>query len=127
MNIKVDVSLGELVDKISILRLKMARISDTMKVAAATQEEKILSHALSALNLSGIEQHLSKLEEINGRLWEIEDSIRLKEKSKKFDDEFVSLARAVYVTNDQRFDAKNEINRRYGSSIVEVKSYEDYT
>lgn len=127
MNIKVDVSLGELVDKISILRLKMARISDTMKVAAATQEEKILSHALSALNLSGIEQHLSKLEEINGRLWEIEDSIRIKEKSKKFDDEFISLARAVYVTNDQRFDAKNEINRRYGSSIVEVKSYEDYT
>lgn len=127
MNIKVDVSLGELVDKISILRLKMARISDTEKVAAATQEEKILSHALSALNLSGIEQHLSKLEEINGRLWEIEDSIRLKEKSKKFDDEFISLARAVYVTNDQRFDAKNEINRRYGSSIVEVKSYEDYT
>jgi len=127
MNVQVEVSLGELVDKISILRLKIARIADQSKVAQAKKEEAVLSQVLTKLNLPDIDKHLQKLEEINGKLWEIEDDIRLKEKDKKFDQEFISLARAVYVTNDERFAAKNEVNRQYGSNIVEVKSYEDYS
>lgn len=127
MKITIEVSLGELVDKISILRLKMSRIKDSTKVAAATHEEKILMSALNSLNLKDIEKHLAKLEQINGKLWEIEDDIRLKEKARAFDDDFIRLARAVYVTNDERFRAKDEINQFYGSDIVEVKSYEDYT
>lgn len=126
MKIKVEVSLGELVDKISILRLKMARIKDPIKVAAAQKEEHTLAQSLSDLHLQGIDEHLRILEEINGRLWVIEDDIRIKEKEKKFDQEFIKLARAVYITNDQRFKAKDDVNIAYGSELVEVKSYEDY-
>ncbi len=126
MKINIEVSLGELVDKISILRLKMARIKDVSKVAAAQKEEGTLMKSLKALNLANIDAHLEKLEEINSRLWVIEDDIRLKEKEKKFDDEFIKLARAVYITNDQRFKAKDEVNQAYGSDLIEVKSYEDY-
>lgn len=127
MKVMVEVSLGELVDKISILRLKIANIKDEAKVAAAAHEESVLLSSLNALKLAKIDDHLSKLQEINGKLWKIEDDIRLKEKAKAFDDEFVRLARAVYVTNDERFKAKDEVNRIYGSEIVEVKSYEDYS
>lgn len=127
MKVLVEVSLGELVDKISILRLKIANIKDEAKVAAAAHEESVLFASLDALKLKKIDDHLSKLQEINGKLWKIEDDIRLKEKAKAFDDEFIHLARAVYVTNDERFKAKDEINRAYGSKIVEVKSYEDYS
>lgn len=127
MKVMVEVSLGELVDKLSILRLKIENIKDEAKVAAASHEESVLSASLNALNLEKIEFHLSKLQEINGKLWKIEDDIRLKEKAKAFDEEFIRLARAVYITNDERFRAKDEINRTYGSKIVEVKSYEDYS
>jgi len=127
MKVMVEVSLGELVDKISILRLKMTNIKDEAKVAAASHEESVLLKSLNALKLAKIEDHLSKLQEINGKLWKIEDDIRLKEKAKAFDDEFIRLARAVYVTNDERFKAKDEVNRTYGSEIIEVKSYEDYS
>lgn len=127
MNILVEVSLGELVDKISILRLKMIHIKDPSKVKAATKEESILYDSLKALNLENIEFHLEKLQKINAKLWKIEDDIRLKEKAKAFDDEFIELARSVYVVNDERFKAKDGVNQAYGSNIVEVKSYEDYS
>ncbi len=127
MNILVEVSLGELVDKISILRLKMIHIKDPSKVKAATKEESILYGSLKALNLENIEDHLEKLQKINAKLWKIEDDIRLKEKAKAFDEEFIKLARSVYVVNDERFKAKDSVNQAFGSNIVEVKSYEDYS
>lgn len=127
MNILVEVSLGELVDKISILRLKMIHIKDPSKVKAATKEENILYGSLKALNLENIEDHLEKLQKINAKLWKIEDDIRIKEKAKAFDDEFIKLARSVYVVNDERFKAKDSVNQAFDSNIVEVKSYEDYS
>lgn len=127
MKILVEVSLGELVDKISILRLKMSRIKDPVKVAAATKEEQVLNSSLNSLGLVGIEEHLEKLEKINGKLWVIEDDIRIKEKAQSFDADFIKLARSVYVVNDERFAAKDVVNRAYGSELEEVKSYEDYS
>tara|TARA_R110000868_G_scaffold32343_2_gene117630 strand:- start:4374 stop:4757 length:384 start_codon:yes stop_codon:yes gene_type:complete len=127
MKILVEVSLGELVDKISILRLKMERIKDANKVAAATKEEAVLVASLNSLNLAGIDAHLSTLQAINGKLWQIEDDIRIQEKNRKFDDQFIELARSVYKVNDERFRAKDAVNQAYGSELEEVKSYEDYS
>lgn len=127
MKILVEVSLGELVDKISILRLKMERIKDPVKVAAASKEEQVLVKSLNSLNLEGIDQHLSNLHSINGKLWQIEDDIRVQEKARKFDDKFIELARSVYKVNDERFKAKDAVNQAYGSELEEVKSYEDYS
>tara|TARA_R110002049_G_scaffold136628_2_gene296396 strand:- start:693 stop:1076 length:384 start_codon:yes stop_codon:yes gene_type:complete len=127
MNIMIEVSLGELVDKISILRLKKLNIKDPTKVNSASKEESILYESLKSLKLENIENHLEKLQKINAKLWKIEDDIRLKEKAKAFDDEFIKLARSVYVVNDERFKAKDDVNQAYGSNIVEVKSYEDYS
>ncbi|MBH48270.1 MAG: hypothetical protein CME71_08890 [Halobacteriovorax sp.] len=127
MKILVEVSLGELVDKISILRLKMERIKDATKVAAATKEEAVLVASLNSLNLAGIDAHLGALQAINGKLWQIEDDIRVQEKNRKFDDQFIELARSVYKVNDERFRAKDAVNQAYGSELEEVKSYEDYS
>lgn len=126
MNVKVEVSLGELVDKLSILRIKQKFISDQKKLVHVNKEEAILEKTLSELSLPGIESFLEELISVNSKLWKIEDDIREKERSKSFDQEFIELARAVYVTNDLRFDVKNRINAQYGSSLQEVKSYEDY-
>lgn len=126
MNIKVDVSLGELVDKISILRIKQKFITDQEKLAHVNKEESVLSKTLQELELDGIQAFLEELVEVNSKLWKIEDDIRDKERSKSFDQEFIDLARAVYVTNDQRFDVKNRINSQYQSGLREVKSYQDY-
>lgn len=120
--LKVPVSVGELLDKVSILRIKAERIDDPEKLAAVGLE---LSH-LSALLPSGAGPWVQRLEEINGKLWDIEDALRAKEREQDFGSEFVSLARAVYFTNDQRAELKWEINAHYGSELVEVKSYEAY-
>ncbi len=126
MNILCEVSLGELVDKISILKIKIEKIKDTSKVELVLSEYKALNKTLEKLSLSGIEEYLSKLQEINTELWEIEDDIRECEKRNDFSEQFIKLARSVYITNDQRFAVKNEVNNKYGSSMKEVKSYEEY-
>lgn len=126
MEILCPVSLGELVDKISILRIKQRNISDEVKLQSVNKEEKLLCNTLNDLAISEIGIYLEKLIEINSRLWKIEDDIREKEKNKNFDAEFVELARNVYITNDQRFAVKNEINQQFGSAVKEVKSYEEY-
>ncbi|PIK16441.1 DUF6165 family protein [Halobacteriovorax sp. JY17] len=126
MNIQCEVSLGELVDKISILKIKMEKIKDTSKTDLVLSEYKALNKTLEELRLSGIENYLSKLQKINTELWEIEDDIRECEKRSDFSSQFISLARSVYITNDQRFAVKNEVNNKYGSSMKEVKSYEEY-
>ncbi len=126
MNIKIDVSLGELVDKISILRIKQKFITDQEKLGHVNKEESVLTGTLEELNLDGIEEFLQELVDVNSKLWKIEDDIRDKERNKTFDQEFIELARAVYVTNDQRFDVKNRINSKYQSGLREVKSYQEY-
>mgnify|MGYP003616243901 CR=1 FL=1 len=126
MNVLCSVSLDELVDKISILVIKGRHIKDDVKLQHVKKEESALRHTLDDLKLQGMEPFLDSLVEINSALWKIEDDIREKERQKKFDQEFIELARAVYVTNDQRFKVKNEINTKFGSEFHEVKSYKEY-
>lgn len=126
MKVQVSISLGELVDKISILMIKMKNIKDSSKVKLVNEELRILESELQELKLEGIESHLNELVHVNSKLWSIEDDIRVMEKDKDFGEEFTHLARSVYKTNDKRFELKNTINEMFGSQIKEVKSYEDY-
>lgn len=126
MIIECPVSLGELVDKISILKIKTLKIENESKKALALSEYQQLQKRLADLNLEGIGNFQDELYEINLILWSIEDDIRLKEKARSFDEEFIRLARAVYQTNDKRFEVKARCNQKYGSMYQEVKSYESY-
>jgi hypothetical protein len=127
-DILVPISPGELLDKITILRIKSARMSDAAKLANVRVElaelEKTWRAAVgAAADVSADER---ALQAVNERLWVIEDDIRLKEKAQAFDDEFVRLARSVYFENDERARIKKDINLALGSAYVEEKSYEDY-
>ncbi|MBY0414211.1 MAG: hypothetical protein K2Q18_08600 [Bdellovibrionales bacterium] len=126
INIKCDISLGELVDKLSILKIKAQKIKDPEKLKHIHKEEDVLSLTLASLTLQDIQYHLDQMIDVNLKLWQIEDDIRDCERSKDFGARFVELARAVYVTNDERFKRKNAINTIYKSGLVEVKSYQTY-
>lgn len=127
MVIEVPVSIGECVDKMSILELKTQRITDEKKRTHAQKEFEVLKECLRRHQLEeAIQPFYVRLFEVNSKLWEIEDQIRLKEKAQNFDETFVELARQVYHTNDQRFAIKNQLNEVLGSGLVEVKSYEKY-
>lgn len=126
MNIECKISLGELVDKLSILKIKLEKITDEEKLQHVKKEENVLAEKLYSLQLENIDQHLNQMIEINLKLWKIEDDIRELERAKDFNQEFIELARAVYKTNDERFKRKNTINALYKSSLVEVKSYKGY-
>ena len=126
MKVTVEVSLGELVDKLTILEIKSEKIKDSKKLEHIQNERAALSKSLDNLGLSSMGSFKEKLKGINLKLWGIEDDIRECERAKDFGQDFVSLARAVYITNDQRFDVKNEINQKFGSELNEVKSYEEY-
>jgi hypothetical protein len=126
MNINCEVSLGELVDKISILKIKSQKITDEEKLLHVQKEEETLVKTLNSLKLQNIDFHLEQMIEVNLKLWKIEDDIRDLERAKNFGQEFIALARAVYITNDERFKRKNTINHLYKSGLVEVKSYQDY-
>lgn len=126
MNINCEVSLGELVDKISILKIKSEKITDSVKLSHVKKEEETLTQTLLSLKLENIDFHLKQMVEINLLLWVIEDDIRDLERAKDFGAKFIELARAVYITNDERFKRKNTINTTYKSGLVEVKSYKDY-
>ena len=126
---KVEVSNGELLDKLSILELKQKNIKDDKKLINIKNEHGGLSPLCNNLfNNYGNELRslYAKLSEINAELWKIEDDIRECERNKDFGDEFVQLARAVYFTNDKRSDVKKSINLITESGFVEEKSYEDY-
>ena len=126
MNIQCEISLGELVDKISILKIKSQMITDATKLAHVKKEENLLMQKLESLSLKDIDHHLNQMIEVNMKLWKIEDDIRDCEREKKFDSKFIELARAVYITNDERFRRKSVINSTYQSGVVEVKSYQGY-
>lgn len=127
MNPLCPVSIGELVDKLSILRIKTRFILDPDKRGYAEAEARELDSILCGLSLEGIAHYLDQLTEVNSTLWRIEDAIRDKEALQRFDEEFIQLARSVYRTNDERFRIKNEINVRFSSGIREIKSYKEYT
>ena len=121
------VSLGELVDKLSILHIKNINIKDDEKLKLVREEMSMLNKTLdSKINREDIQEHLDSLIKINTKLWKIEDDIRDCERNKKFDQKFIDLARSVYFTNDKRSELKLAINKKFGSKIVEVKSYEEY-
>jgi hypothetical protein len=127
MIIKTPVSLGELVDKISILYIKNSNIKDEAKLKLIRDEMDMLSKTLDEhISKDKIQIYLDSLIEINSKLWVIEDNIRDCERKKKFDQKFIELARSVYFTNDKRSEVKLNINNKFGSKIVEVKSYEKY-
>ena len=127
--IQVPVSPGEVLDKITILEIKSERISDAGKLANVKRELELLQAAWQqSVNEDETVQSIhASLKSINEALWEIEDDIRDKERAREFDQKFIDLARSVYVTNDQRADAKKELNIYLGSEIVEEKSYQDYS
>ena len=126
MSINIPVSIGELWDKYSILLIKYEKIVDVQKNALVRSEitylqEYIDKYAYTKDNL------FIQLKEVNEKLWDIEDKLRIKETAKAFDNEFITLARAVYYTNDERADLKRQINTLYNSTIFEVKDYVNYT
>lgn len=127
MLVRVPVSFGEFLDKISILRIKTRRIADPVKVANVQRELDALDSEIAKLDLDRglIEDFLSELEAINGELWVIEDDIRACEARGDFGEEFIRLARAVYRTNDVRARIKKRANEATGSELTEEKSYVD--
>jgi superfamily I DNA and/or RNA helicase len=125
--IKIDIGIGELVDKITILEIKRARIKSPEKLKNIEHELSLLNNVKAQLIQTTESDLLEEaLKQINEKLWDIEDSIRRCESKKQFDETFIELARAVYFTNDKRSDIKRQINQLQGSQIIEEKSYEDY-
>jgi len=122
---KIEVSNGEIVDKMTILQIKSEKITDAAKVRNVLNE--ISSIEESFLSISSYEDPLYwELKTINEELWKIEDDIREKERDHRFDEEFISLARNVYVTNDKRAVTKQNINMKTNSNLIEEKSYVGY-
>ena len=128
MIIKIPVSTGELIDKITILEIKKIKINDKLKLGFIRKEHKCLKDILiKKIKLTKpVKENYSLLKKINMMLWEIEDKKRNAEKNKKFDKTFISLARKVYIYNDKRAEVKSIINKITDSDIVEVKSYKKY-
>jgi hypothetical protein len=127
-DIKVPISPGELLDKITILRIKSQRMTDPSKLNNVRVELSALeaTWAESAYAKIDIDAEIGALQAVNAKLWVIEDDIRDKERAKAFDADFIRLARAVYFENDERAAIKRRINTKLGSRIVEEKSYADY-
>ena len=127
MIISTPVSLGELVDKLSILHIKNINIKDDEKLKLIREEFDLLNKTLNNhIKRDDIQKYLDSLIEINSKLWVIEDDIRDCERNKNFDQKFIELARSVYFTNDKRSEVKLDINKKFGSTIIEVNSYEEY-
>jgi len=128
MQLQVPVSVGEVLDKITILQIKLVHISDAAKRVNIQNELDALlplvaGDAFATDQMQGL---MAELKAVNEALWDIEDDIREKEAAKSFDAEFIRLARAVYVTNDKRAEIKKQINLATGSALIEEKSYESY-
>jgi hypothetical protein len=125
---KIPISWGELFDKITILQIKLENITSKSALENVEQELKKLQSILTQYCLKTMEttQLEGELRQINQQLWDIEDQIRDKERNNSFDDEFIQLARSVYITNDERSRIKRKINDMFGSELVEEKSYAKY-
>ena len=132
MKINASISLGELLDKISILLIKKDKIIDKSKINLIEDELNLLNKSISIIINQNKDRQIEilslmdDLKKINSELWDIEDKIRECERKKIFDQSFVELARSIYLTNDKRSKTKLEINKKFGSQIREVKSYTKY-
>jgi len=123
---QVEISNGELVDKITILSLKLSHIADESKAKNIKKEYDSLVGPLMDIGMDEYSYLYRELWKVNQELWDIEDGIREKERRREFDEEFIELARSVYVTNDRRCEIKRQINIETGSNLIEEKSYEEY-
>lgn len=121
-SILAPVSLGELIDKITILEIKQIHMTG-IKLKNIDKELKLLKSIIQDKNQEIDMDLINKLKEVNNNLWKIEDDIRIKESNQEFDKEFIQLARSVYKENDKRASIKKEINKKYNSELVEEKSY----
>ena len=124
-SILAPVSLGELIDKITILEIKQIHMTG-IKLKNVDKELRLLKKILQDTNLEIDIDLINNLKEVNKNLWEIEDNIRIKDSNQEFDKEFIKLARSVYKENDKRAYIKKEINQKYTSELVEEKSYTYY-
>jgi len=126
--ILTEISAGELLDKIAILEIKLVKIKDKEKLMEINKEYKSLKETKNSnIKLTkNLEKLIIQLKEINLRLWDIEDKLRICEKNKDFGEKFIELARGVYFNNDSRSKIKSEINKLSGSNIKEIKQYSDY-
>ncbi|MEX2524549.1 MAG: DUF6165 family protein [Gammaproteobacteria bacterium] len=129
MSIEISVSVGEFLDKLTILQIKADRISEPGKLANIRRELESLAGVWRQTEyaaVAGMEDAIQDLRLINEQLWDIEDAIREKEARQEFDNDFIELARSVYITNDRRAAVKRGINEMAGSGLMEEKSYRDY-
>ena len=129
MDITIPVAYGELVDKLTILNIKKRKITDLNKIKKIDIELEILEEkveVLKSINDKKFSVLFKKLYDVNLKLWEVEDNIRIHELNNEFNDKFIELARSVYFLNDERFDIKSDINKSFGSRINEVKQYTKY-
>lgn len=123
---KIDISTGELIDKVSILAIKLERIGDPAKQQNVKNEFSLLMDEMKKLGITTENSDYCDLVEVNTALWDIENSIRAKEQAKEFDDDFISLARSVYFHNDKRAEIKRRINEKTDSGLIEEKEYTKY-
>ena len=123
---EIEVSNGDLVDKVSILRIKLKRISSSEKLLNIKKEFDLLYDKMVSIAITEESAEYQRLLEINKGLWDIEDRIPQKESKKNFDDEFIKLARKVYIENDKRSEVKRKINIHTGSILIEEKEYVTY-
>jgi hypothetical protein len=127
--IEIQTSVGELFDKISILNIKKQKIIDAKKIKNIEKELITLSEkaeTFKSLDEESFRNYMADLIEVNTKLWETEDRIRILEKNQTFNEEFIVLARDVYFNNDKRFEIKSSVNKFYNSEIIEEKQYEKY-
>ena len=125
--VNIQVSVGELIDKLSILQIKLDKITDEYKLNLVNREFALLyNEAIPYLGDHMVSKWYPMLVEVNSKLWDVEDKLRILEVEQRFEGEFISLARQVYYLNDERFEIKNQINSRLDSEIKEVKQYIKY-
>lgn len=122
----VQVSVGEVVDKVTILSIKLEKFKDKIKKANVQKEYDTLIKNINEIGINENSAEFKELRAVNVKLWNIEDSIRIKESKGQFDDEFIQIARSVYFENDTRAEIKKKINLKYGSDLVEEKEYVEY-
>ncbi|MCF7858929.1 MAG: DUF6165 family protein [Candidatus Cloacimonetes bacterium] len=123
---KIEISIGEVVDKVTILEIKKEKFRDVEKLKNVQKEYQLLKKYIEEAGIKNNSSEFLKLKEVNQKLWHIEDNIRIKESKGEFDDEFIQLARSVYFENDDRAAIKKEINLNFGSGLIEEKEYVNY-
>lgn len=123
---RIEVSIGELVDKVTILSIKLEKFKDQTKKKNVEKEYATLLSAMKKIGITPESDEFQKLKEVNLNLWQIEDAIRIEEANQRFGKKFIELARSVYFENDKRAAIKKEINLKYGSDLIEEKEYVNY-